>query len=412
MPKTRKNPSRKVVKKRLVNKKGFTYINKYGKKVHVGSYYRKDKIFPNPHFSYRTINGENRLCKITRKGNKEYIQVVEDKRKIQRIKQSTKMKNWSYNYYPTKTMEKELPHNIMEGIKEIGKDDYEHSIAIDFEREIYQPQRMAVVEGGKTQTIRIDDFEIYGHTHPGEDTPRPSIADLITMEYLEPDFIVAGKSGKIHIYNIENPGQYLKWKIQHPYEKGSNPIHFGDIYKVLSDDKYRNKPGIGELTPYNYEQTKLGREMFFDITGVKIYPYKKGTIIEMKDDPHFEKRMPTVQPKYQEKYYSQRMGKEMEKVKLTKDEIRLRMLELTYYNLFYDTKMFADSFNISTSEAYKHAKWLEDKGLLYGEAQSGTGISTERGTHRVKSILWEPVYAEEREDKWEDVKKEYIKVSK
>ena len=89
------------------------------------------------------------------------------------------------------------------------------------------------------------------------------------------------------------------------------------------------------------------------------------------------------------------------------DKIRLEMLEILYYNLFYDTKMFAKTLNITTQEAYKHAKWLEDKRLISGQASSGTGVSTKRGTYKTLSILWEANYSEERGDDWNKVKDKY-----
>ena len=307
----RKRPSRKITKRIRVNKKG--YVNKYGTKV--GSYYRTMNKYPNPHYAYRNINGKKRLCKITRKKGKIYIQVVEDRRKVQRIEQPRKVKEqyYSHGYYPG-TMKKELPDNLAKAISEIGKDDYEHSIAIDFERKMDQPQRMAVVEGGKVETIKIEDFEIYGHTHPNQDIPRASTGDLRNMNYMEPEFIVAGKSGKIFIYNIENPEKYRRWKRLNESNRPSDaPVKYGDFYIIQKRKKYKNNPKAQKVTPYDYEQSEIGRELFFEATGIKIYPYKKKTIIEMKDDPHYEKRMPSIPYHYREKYYKQRKATEKEK---------------------------------------------------------------------------------------------------
>jgi len=87
--KGRRLSKRKVSKRRTVtkkvNKNGYTYKNKFGTKVNVGPYDRKVRCFPNPYFTYRMINGEQRLVKITRKNGKEYVHVVEDRRKAQPI---------------------------------------------------------------------------------------------------------------------------------------------------------------------------------------------------------------------------------------------------------------------------------------------------------------------------------------
>ena len=307
----RKRSSRKIAKRSRVNKKG--YVNKYGTRI--GPYHRTMNKYPNPYYTHRIINGKKRLVKITKKRGKVYIEVVEDRRKVQRIEQPRKVKQqyYQHGYYPG-TMEKELPDNLAKGIKEIGKDEYEHSIAIDFEREIEQPQRMAIVEGGKTETLKIDDFEIFGHTHPGQTYPRPSTGDLRNMNYLEPEFIVAGKTGKIFLYNIEDPEKYASWKRLHESRKPTDyPITYGDFFLILEKKKYRSDTKAQQITPYNYEQSELGREIFFEATGVRIYPYRKKTIIEMKDDPHYEKKMPSVPYHYQQKYHKQRKAMEKRK---------------------------------------------------------------------------------------------------
>lgn len=295
----RKRPSKKITKTKRVNKKGYT--TKYGKKV--GPYNRNMNVYPNPHFAYRIINGKKRLCKIYKKRGNVSVKVVEDKRKVQRIEQSRKVK---LRYPYRRTMEKELPDNLAKGVKEIGKDEYEHSIAIDFERDLKQPQRMAVVEGGKAETLKINDFEIYGHSHPDAAYPRPSNADIRNLRYLKPEFIIAGKTGRIQLYNIEDPQQYEKWKQTHDYVPNANAITYDDLYKLSRRKKYKNLPDLYKIYPYNYSETELGREMFFDITGIKIYPYRKGTVIEMQDDPIYEKTMPSVPQHYQRKYHEQR----------------------------------------------------------------------------------------------------------
>ena len=78
--KSSKVSKRTTVTKR-VNKKSYT--NKYGTRV--GPYNRKVSSFPNSYTTYRMINGEYRVCKITRKNGKEYMQVLDDKRRAKPI---------------------------------------------------------------------------------------------------------------------------------------------------------------------------------------------------------------------------------------------------------------------------------------------------------------------------------------
>ena len=72
-PKNSRGISKKTTIKKRVNKKGYT--NKYGTRV--GPYNRKVSRFPNTYITYRMINGEKRLCKITRKNGKEYVHVLD-----------------------------------------------------------------------------------------------------------------------------------------------------------------------------------------------------------------------------------------------------------------------------------------------------------------------------------------------
>jgi len=85
MSKQKSKSKRQVSKRRTVtkkvNKQG--YYNKYGTKV--GPYDRKVKCFPSTYFTYRMVNGEQRLVKITRRNGKEYMHVVEDRRKAKPI---------------------------------------------------------------------------------------------------------------------------------------------------------------------------------------------------------------------------------------------------------------------------------------------------------------------------------------
>nr|BDI55125.1 MAG: bifunctional (p)ppGpp synthase/hydrolase RelA [uncultured archaeon] len=211
--------------------------------------------------------------------------------KASSIKQSEKVKAIS----PFPTMTKEFPDNIAKGVRGLAEGDREQSIAIDFERTLHQPQRMIAIEGGRTSTIRIDDFEIFGHTHPNSTWVMPSATDLLLMNYKEPEFIVAGKSGKIMFFNVEDPNKMTEW-LEKSNEKGvfkskvgTNPINSETLLKKYGQKIYNKYGYINTLL-----KDKEGREIFFQETGVRVYPYKKGMKIEMRDDPHLEKKVPSV----------------------------------------------------------------------------------------------------------------------
>ena len=77
---------------------------------------------------------------------------------------------------------------------------------------------------------------------------------------------------------------------------------------------------------------------------------------------------------------------------IEKFELRKEILEMMFYDLFFDTKDIASSFDLTMKQAYAHMKFLENKELVCGEAYNKTGINQDRGTNRVYSIRWEPYY--------------------
>ncbi len=227
---------------------------------------------------------------------KLHQRIINDKRKIHSIKQPIKK---PYD----RTMKKKIPHNLMKGFKEIGKDNYEHSIMVDFERKLQLPQRTAIIKGGPSETLKYHDFELFGHTHPHSLIPNPSLGDLRNMKPLEPEFIIAGSSGKTIILNIENEAIYDKWIDKKPYKPHAFAIEQEDISNLLLTKKYQNDDLTKKITPENILKSKRGREMFFDFTGIRVYPYKKNTTIELKDDPMYEKRMPNISTETLKKYH-------------------------------------------------------------------------------------------------------------
>ncbi len=199
-----------------------------------------------------------------------------------------------------KMMIKKLPDNLVKGMKAVAKDRYEYSFALDFERKLKQPQRGIILKGAKDTSQVIEDFELFGHTHSDEDYPLPSVLDLQDLKVLKPELIIAGKTGKTIIINIEDLETYEKWKLSTPRDKYSHPISFTKFLDYINNNpKYQ-----GKLNDSDYDtlsKSKVGKELIFEETGVKIYPYRKTTRIELIDDPKFEKPVPTVSSKVWEK---------------------------------------------------------------------------------------------------------------
>jgi hypothetical protein len=179
-----------------------------------------------------------------------------------------------------KIMEKEIPHNIILSSKELVEGhNREYSIGIDFERELEQPQQILIQQGATDFTYKLNDFEIYGHSHPNKVIPNPSRKDLLNLRYGKPEFIIGGKKPiwygneqkplevelerRLFFFNIEDPKKYNEWK------RETNP----KIPKIK----------------INLDRE---RERFFKATGIKIYPYKKGLKLKLMDDPKLEKGFP------------------------------------------------------------------------------------------------------------------------
>jgi len=177
--------------------------------------------------------------------------------------------------YIARTMTKEIPENLIEGVRKLVKDqDHEYSIDIDFERRDNIPQQMLIMRGGRRETIKVGDFELFGHTHPDESYPHPSNTDLRILYPLKPEFIIAQKTGKTILLNIENYPKWVNWK------------YYGtDVRTNLVDSKY-------------------GRDKIFEKTGVRVYPLLKNVKIELQDDPHYEKRFPRASKTIIEKWHS------------------------------------------------------------------------------------------------------------
>ena len=162
-----------------------------------------------------------------------------------------------------KIMTKRIPQNIINSSKVLAEAPREYSIGIDFEKNENHPQRIINVQGKEDSTIKLNDIEIFGHTHPSSPKVYPSYVDILTMERLKPEFIIASKSGEIIVFNIANPRRYKKWK---------------------KENQHNTDQGFF----YDF-QNKNNRKKFFKETGVRSYPYQKGMLIEMKEDKYYER---------------------------------------------------------------------------------------------------------------------------
>ena len=188
--------------------------------------------------------------------------IPEGTRRIKKLTMVTQPRSIKNFVIYDKTMVKEIPQNLIDSIKALVKNtDHEYSIDIDFERHLESPEQMLVMKGGKRQTLKHGDFEMFGHSHPNQSFPYPSNTDLKNLKLMRPEFVVA-KNGKAIVMNIEN---FEKWK------------------------KYRESD---RTVTTNWVDTQFGRDKLFEWTGVRTYPFVKNLKIEMIDDPIREKRFP------------------------------------------------------------------------------------------------------------------------
>ena len=199
------------------------------------------------------------LHNVDRKGDRYYALTLDGDRHINTFEHLYK----DVQIPKYQSMEKEISPEIINSVKQLAKSRREYSIGLDFERELKNPQQIVAIQGAETFTYHLhDDFEMFGHTHPSVENPAPSKNDLLNMKIGRPEFIVAGKTGKAIIMNIENEAFYRDWK-KDPYSPSW--LNF-------------NK--------------KEDRDKFFIQTGVRIYPYKKGMKVTLIDDPRLEKGFP------------------------------------------------------------------------------------------------------------------------
>lgn len=168
-------------------------------------------------------------------------------------------------------IERELPHAVIEAARSLAANEEgrEYSVAIDFEREEVSPERIVAMKGAKSFTYKIDDFELFGHTHPSHEKALPSKIDIINMKYGVPEIIVAGKSGDTIVLSIKDLKQF---------------------------NKLKKKPENFSYYMYNYMdfENPVHKKDFLKMTGVEVRPYEKGMKIRMIDDLKREKSVPDL----------------------------------------------------------------------------------------------------------------------
>jgi len=204
-------------------------------------------------------------------------------------------------------MIKNLREATMKSFQELSKQNHEYSIALDFEHYLKTPERHVTIRGGKTATLRIADFEMFGHTHPNQKHPFPSVADLRNMELKHPEFLIAGGSGKTIILNIENIRLYEAWKSKTiSLKPNSDPLPKTNYKRKLKENRFKI---LRKRNKYSILWRKEGRQLFYELTGVRVYKYHKDIRIKMKEDLKVEKRMPTF-PSYLLKSFQEKPNEE------------------------------------------------------------------------------------------------------
>lgn len=284
--------SKKIIKDIKI-KKGKASLTKSQNIILSYLYYNEQKII--------IIDDMVKHIKLSNASVGKHLQILMNKGYVKRYKsrgdKSRRLKVTRYIYHITdagalvalkkKRMQKRFRIELADSFRKLASGRNEYSIAIDFERHLKSPERFVVVRGSRISTKTIKDFEMYGHTHPGETFPIPSAADLRNKREGEPTFIVAGNSpNNIIILEIKDLTQYKKWK------KTARHLPRNSSATIKSDfiKKY------GEATTYLIDNltNKTGRDMYLGLTGVKITPYYEGMKIDLNDDVIREKKVPTV----------------------------------------------------------------------------------------------------------------------
>lgn len=179
------------------------------------------------------------------------------------------------------TRTKKIPSHLINKIREMADVPYENSFCINFEESeegktfptlttsslCKGSGNTIITRGGfhpfqaMTATERIEKCDIFGHSHPNWSDNTPSLTDLENMKACKPEFILA--KDDIYFLNIEN-----KKKLK-------------DFIEIQKNNPTFTMPRIS-IKKNKYWTNEDVRKLFFEETGVKVYPYKKDMLIEFK----------------------------------------------------------------------------------------------------------------------------------
>ena len=131
------------------------------------------------------------------------------------------------------------------------------------------------------------------------------MGDLRNMQPYEPEFIVAGSSGKTVFLTLEDNKTYKKCIGKRVY-LAANKIPISQIEIVRGLEKFPEYKGIvGEY--YDFFRSKRAGEFFKKLTGIRAVPYEgKPVKLEMIEDIYREKptrkKFPSVPESYLKEY--------------------------------------------------------------------------------------------------------------
>jgi len=260
--------------------------------------------YPRKYRTFRRIGGIVRFVEVTRTGKKYRIKILDGKvgqpirAGILEINQSGKTKHYLPN---KKFMQKELHKPEIEAFMKLAESTDEKSFALDFERYLNNPERIAITKGGRSSTMKLADFELSGHSHPfvQKSQKTPSVGDIRNMKLLYPEFIITydeygvEKTNEIYFLLIEDVEKYDAWTVRKsPRDKHDSPISDVELSsekaKLKAFEKNaKKKQRIDSITMDTLFDSEEGRYIFYNVTGVKIYPYDPtiyGVRFELPDD--------------------------------------------------------------------------------------------------------------------------------
>lgn len=152
--------------------------------------------------------------------------------------------------------------------------DREYSIGINFDKK-EQDKSIVSIEGAPNFTFRLEGYDLFGHTHPDRARALPSPADLKTMVYGQPEFITSTKSNALNRDLIIDDTIILYIEDYNKYVNFCKNVDSDKYYESL--DKF----GLRYDTPEKVFNDKEKQKFFFDLTGVRILPFKDGMKIKI-----------------------------------------------------------------------------------------------------------------------------------